>query len=238
MLKRGLFIILVILLIFSLTYFSPQITSLSFFSKEDKIVYSSEILSLEIQKTEFLSQTQLKALIKNRESINFRLFIQVKGEKGTEAYYDASLLEAKSSQYLTFSFNPEKTGTFIQSMTITPYLQLENKKLIYRFSSTSFQINQEIPEETIQEDQLQQRTMQQILTAPLITENFFVYANGLIASQANSGNTHYYYKDNLGSTRAITDATGSVIYTASYKPFGTSILETGNSEYTYTGKSQ
>ena len=117
-------------------------------------------------------------------------------------------------------------------------MQLENKKLIYRFSSTSFQINQEIPEEPIQEDQLQQRTMQQILTAPLITENFFVYANGLIASQDNSGNTHYYYKDNLGSTRAITDATGSVIYTASYQPFGTSILETGNSEYTYTGKSQ
>ena len=97
MLKRGIILTILLLLIFALTYYSQEITSLAFFSKEDKIVYSSEILSLEIQKTEFLSQTQLKALIKNRESINFRLFIQVKGEKGTDAYYDASLLEAKSS---------------------------------------------------------------------------------------------------------------------------------------------
>src|SRR3989338_9170553 len=237
MLKRGLIITSVILLIALLTYLNPNITSLGFFpfDKEDKIAYASDILDTKILNAQIISQNEIKTLVQNRENINLRFFIKVEGEQGIASYYDATLLEAKSTKYLSITFNKDKTGNFIKKINIIPYLQLENKKIVYKFSETSYQINRQIPtEETIQETSLDS----EILTVPQQRETTYVYGNGLIASLDDQGNIQYYHKDNLGSVRAITDSNGDVIYSSSYEPFGTKFAETGSSSYTYTGKQQ
>ncbi|MBI2110355.1 hypothetical protein HYT51_01075 [Candidatus Woesearchaeota archaeon] len=177
---------------------------------------------------------KVKALIQNKENINLKFFIQVTGDKGAYSYYDNSLLEAKSTKYLTINFNQEKTGSFIKQITITPYIQLEKSKIIYKFSSSSLQINKQIQEELRTQESIQQDS--QILTMPQPRESTYIYGNGLIASLDDQGRIQYYHKDNLGSIRAITDNTGDIIYTASYEPFGNTFAETGSSFYTYTGK--
>ncbi|MBI2110653.1 hypothetical protein HYT51_02640 [Candidatus Woesearchaeota archaeon] len=235
MLKRGLIITSIILIIAFLTYLNPSITSLGFFSfdKEDEIGYASDILNTNILNAQITSQNEIKALIQNKENINLKFFIQVTGDKGTDSYYDNSLLEAKSTEYLTISFTQEKTGNFIKRISIIPYLQLDNKKIVYKFSETSYQINKQIPtEETIQETSLDS----EILTVPQQRESTYIYGNGLIASLDDQGNIQYYHKDNLGSVRAITDSNGNIIYSSSYEPFGNKFAETSYSPYTYTGK--
>ena len=238
MLKRGIIIVAVILLIALLTYFNPSITSLGFlsFNKEkDEIVYAADILNVNILNAQIISQNQIKVLIENKESIKLRLFIKVEGDKGIDSYYDTGLLEAKSTKYLTITFNKDKTGNFIKKINIIPYLQLENKKIVYKFSETSIQINKQISAEEIsQETSLDS----QILTTSQQRESTYIYGNGLIASLDDQGNIQYYHKDNLGSIRAITDDTGSIIYSTSYDPFGNKFDETSYSSYTYTGKQQ
>ena len=237
MLKRGLIITSVILLIALLTYLNPNITSLGFFpfDKEDKIAYASDILDTKILNAQIISQNEIKTLVQNRENINLRFFIKVEGEQGIASYYDATLLEAKSTKYLSITFNKDKTGNFIKKINIIPYLQLENKKIVYKFSETSYQINRQTPtEETIQETSLDS----EILTVPQQRETTYVYGNGLIASLDDQGNIQYYHKDNLGSVRAITDSNGDVIYSSSYEPFGTKFAEAGSSSYSYTGKQE
>ncbi|MBI2110445.1 hypothetical protein HYT51_01560, partial [Candidatus Woesearchaeota archaeon] len=93
MLKRGLVIVVVILLIALLTYLNPSITSLGFlsFNKEDEIVYASDLLDINILNAQIISQNQVKALIQNKENINLKFFIQVTGDKGAYSYYDNSL---------------------------------------------------------------------------------------------------------------------------------------------------
>ena len=238
MLKRGIIIVAVILLIALLTYFNPSITSLGFlsFNKEkDEIVYAADILNVNILNAQIISQNEIKVLIENKESIKLRLFIKVEGDKGIDSYYDTGLLEAKSTKYLTITFNKDKTGNFIKKINIIPYLQLENKKIVYKFSETSIQINKQISAEEIsQETSLDS----QILTTSQQRESTYIYGNGLIASLDDQGNIQYYHKDNLGSIRAITDSNGDIIYATSYEPFGTKFAETGSSSYTYTGKQQ
>src|SRR3989344_1439538 len=238
MLKRGIIIVAVILLIALLTYFNPSITSLGFlsFNKEkDEIVYAADILNVNILNAQIISQNEIKVLIENKESIKLRLFIKVEGDKGIDSYYDNGLLEAKSTKYLIITFNKDKTGNFIKKINIIPYLQLENKKIVYKFSETSIQINKQISAEEIsQETSLDS----QILTTSQQRESTYIYGNGLIASLDDQGNIQYYHKDNLGSIRAITDDTGSIIYSTSYDPFGNKFDETSYSSYTYTGKQQ
>ncbi len=233
MLKRGFILIAVLLAIFIITYSS--ITSLTIFSPKDKISYSTQLLSIKILSAE-LTNNQVKALIKNEESINVKLFFIATGSEGTDSLYDTNTLEAKSTKYFLFNIDKEKTGNFISSITITPYQQFQDgSKLVYKFSSSSYQINQRLPETTTQ-PKTPPSTPPPILTTPTIKETTYIYANGLIASIDDTGNINYYHKDNLGSIRAITNDQGNIIYTSSYEPFGSQFSETGSSEYSYTGK--
>jgi RHS repeat-associated protein len=73
---------------------------------------------------------------------------------------------------------------------------------------------------------------------------YYIYLNGkLVASvekKAGVGTTSYYHTDHLGSTRAITGASGSVVARMDYQPFGVEqpTGDMGNKEITFTGKMQ
>jgi len=65
----------------------------------------------------------------------------------------------------------------------------------------------------------------------------YVYGDDLI-KQTRAANDSYYLYDGLGSTRALTDATGSITDTYDYSAYGTEIDSTGTTEnsYRYTGE--
>ena len=51
--------------------------------------------------------------------------------------------------------------------------------------------------------------------------NEYVYFNGnRIARKDGSGNVTYYFSDQIGSSRVITDSSGNVCYDADFYPFG------------------
>jgi len=73
-------------------------------------------------------------------------------------------------------------------------------------------------------------------TGALIAE--YVYLNGQrIARIAADGSTTYFHNDHLGTPRAITDATGQVVWEGETLPFGTEYTSTGSraDHYTFTG---
>jgi len=77
-----------------------------------------------------------------------------------------------------------------------------------------------------------------IVTAP---ENNYVYANGLrIARVNNAGGFNptiiYYRTDALGSTRLVTSATKTVLFSDSYQPYGQDNSASGSETYKFTGK--
>ncbi|MBI5140831.1 MAG: RHS domain-containing protein, partial [Nitrospirae bacterium] len=52
----------------------------------------------------------------------------------------------------------------------------------------------------------------------------YVFANGMRIARVTGAGTasirHYYHKDHLGSTLAITDKTGAVVWSSDYEPYG------------------
>jgi len=65
----------------------------------------------------------------------------------------------------------------------------------------------------------------------------YLYGDDLI-KQSKAANDSYYLYDGLGSTRALTDATGSIINTYDYESFGSVLNQTGTTEnnYLFTGE--
>ena len=65
----------------------------------------------------------------------------------------------------------------------------------------------------------------------------YVYADDLI-SMTRGGKTSYYHFDGLGSTRLLTDGTGSVTDTYAYDAFGNLIAKTGTTDnpFLFTGQ--
>jgi len=231
MLKRGLIVVIVILLL-ACIYQIPKLTGYSIFSSQEKISYSSQLVNLKILSVE-LSNNQITALIQNPENINLKLFIVIEGASGSDANYDTNILAAKETKKYIIDYNTTKVGT-PKTLTITAYLQGSSGKIIYKFSETSFPITQ-ISVSPVQ-NTTQSGEDTQILTASENQETTYIYANGLVASLDDQGNINYYHKDNLGSIRAITNSVGAVVYSTSYEPFGNEFSESGSSEYSYTGK--
>lgn len=48
----------------------------------------------------------------------------------------------------------------------------------------------------------------------------YVYLNGQPLAKIEGGNTYYYHNDHLGTPQKLTDSTGTVVWSADYKPFG------------------
>jgi RHS repeat-associated protein len=49
---------------------------------------------------------------------------------------------------------------------------------------------------------------------------YILFARGRIARRDSAGNVYYYFGDHLGSSRSITNATGTICYEADFYPFG------------------
>jgi RHS repeat-associated protein len=68
----------------------------------------------------------------------------------------------------------------------------------------------------------------------------YVYGpTGLIAKRTTidqETNTYFYHKDNLGSTRSVTDSSKNIITASTYHPFGETEVKEGSEHYLYTGK--
>ena len=66
----------------------------------------------------------------------------------------------------------------------------------------------------------------------------YVYGNDLIHSLESGGTPSFYHTDGLGSTRLLTDDTGSITDQYSYAAFGATRTHTGSSanEFTFTGE--
>jgi RHS repeat-associated protein len=61
----------------------------------------------------------------------------------------------------------------------------------------------------------------------------YVLGNGQLISQKQNGAISYYNQDALGSTRALTDASGSVTDTYNYNAFGSIYSQTGSTTNFY-----
>jgi RHS repeat-associated protein len=48
----------------------------------------------------------------------------------------------------------------------------------------------------------------------------YVYLNGQLLAKIEGANTYYYHNDHLGTPQKLTDSTGTVVWSADYKPFG------------------
>jgi RHS repeat-associated protein len=48
----------------------------------------------------------------------------------------------------------------------------------------------------------------------------YVYLNGQPLAKMEGANTYYYHNDHLGTPQKMTDSTGTVVWSADYKPFG------------------
>lgn len=59
------------------------------------------------------------------------------------------------------------------------------------------------------------------------TTNYIYGVGGLPVEQVSGSTTLYYHQDQLGSTRALTDASGSVVGTYTYDPYGKPTASTG-----------
>ena len=66
-------------------------------------------------------------------------------------------------------------------------------------------------------------------------EVYYYDDSGLIAENGTDSRLKAYHSDHLGSTSLITNETGNVTELTEYEPYG-SIIEGGNSRFTYTGK--
>jgi RHS repeat-associated protein len=69
---------------------------------------------------------------------------------------------------------------------------------------------------------------------------YIFFGGKRIARQDGSGNRNYYFADHLGSTRVVTDASGTPCYKADYLPYGMENTPSGfsntcSANYKFTG---
>jgi RHS repeat-associated protein len=55
------------------------------------------------------------------------------------------------------------------------------------------------------------------------TTNEYIFFGGRVARRDSSGNVYYYFADRLGSSRTVTNATGSICYDTDFYPFGSDL---------------
>jgi RHS repeat-associated protein len=66
-----------------------------------------------------------------------------------------------------------------------------------------------------------------------VVQQAYVYAGGkLIAQQSSDGQFYWWHQNHLGSTRAMTNTSGGVVYTAQLDPHGIPLAEAGNAALT------
>jgi len=65
-----------------------------------------------------------------------------------------------------------------------------------------------------------------------------IYGAGRQVAEIQGGGVRYLHQDFLGSTRVVSDPSGVVRFSSSYKPFGPSHGESGHETHKYTGKPQ
>jgi RHS repeat-associated protein len=69
------------------------------------------------------------------------------------------------------------------------------------------------------------------------TSNDYVYAGDLRLFELSGTTTNYYFEDALGNVRLVTNASGGVVFTDGYQPYGQNNgTPTGSQDYRYTGK--
>jgi RHS repeat-associated protein len=74
------------------------------------------------------------------------------------------------------------------------------------------------------------------------TQEKYVYANATIwaevRTEAENSSTYYHHTDHLGTTETITDASGTVVWDASYEAYGKLVHENGTVSFkaSFTGK--
>ena len=73
-----------------------------------------------------------------------------------------------------------------------------------------------------------------------ITPESFTVVGGRATFDGNGWQTHYYITDHLGSTRAVTNASGDVLATFDYTPYGELLAASDSTstgtDYLFTGK--
>jgi RHS repeat-associated protein len=72
-----------------------------------------------------------------------------------------------------------------------------------------------------------------------LTNEYMFFGGKRIARRDSSSNVYYYFEDHLGTSRVITNATGTVCYDADFYPFGgerTAYTITCPQNYKFTGK--
>ncbi len=74
--------------------------------------------------------------------------------------------------------------------------------------------------------------------AGTITDEYVFFNSKRIARRKSDGSVFYYFADHLGSSRVVTSATGTVIDSCDYYPFGgeVSSCATSGNRYKFTGK--
>ncbi|HEX3044153.1 MAG TPA: RHS repeat-associated core domain-containing protein [Bacillota bacterium] len=67
---------------------------------------------------------------------------------------------------------------------------------------------------------------------------YFIYAGNKLVAEETNGVVKYYHGDHLGSTRLMTDASGVVVASYKFKPYGEREAYSGSfsAEYQFTGK--
>ena len=72
---------------------------------------------------------------------------------------------------------------------------------------------------------------------PGTTTNDYVYADGLRIAKVSGSTVTYYHTDAIGSTRLETSASGTVLFSENYQPYGQNNgTPTGSETYKFTGK--
>ena len=93
-----------------------------------------------------------------------------------------------------------------------------------------------ISKETIK---IEQVTTEEVDTEPegkrsVASDTYYYYGTGLIAKEEDN-QLEYVHKDNLGSTRVVTDLNGNTIESNTYLPYGEN-LDSSRETFTFTGK--
>ena len=66
---------------------------------------------------------------------------------------------------------------------------------------------------------------------------YYIYAGKKTIAEETDGVVKFYHKDHLGSTKAMTDASGNKVAQYTYEPFG-EVTAGGDGQQRFTGKEQ
>lgn len=72
----------------------------------------------------------------------------------------------------------------------------------------------------------------------IVNKTDYIWANTTLWCEINEGVLYYHHTDHLGTTEAITDSNGNIVWHADYEAFGNVMNERGEENFTpnYTGK--